>query len=479
MSSKEVVEAFLHPKSVAIIGASTNPKKGGSRIIQNLIDHKFQGKIHPVNRKSGSVFNLEFKKTVLEIEDEVDLAILYVPNRFIPGVLEECIQKGVKGVIVQAAGFEEVGDFGLIDQIKDLTDNYKKIRVLGPNCMGITRVDSDNTGFFSGFNSAMALRGNIAVISQSGMLNGGYLTYLGVKYPGIGFRYNASIGNKSDLSEIEFLEYFIGDDTVNVIAIYLESFKYPRKFLELANKVKKMADKTIILLKGGITSQGSKATISHTGSIAGDFRLTKGLIKQSGVIQAHSFHELFQLTRTFSMIYTAGLKMPVEGNFAFLTTSGGAGTVSTDLLTNYGLKFPELGDEQFNKIAGVFPPWMKPNKFSLLDLWPAMEHQASKGDRGLVYRVTLEALLGDPKIDAIGSMVFCAPHTVKFVNTLIEHQKKYKKPIFCWLIGPDYHEVSQKLDKNNIPNFLNLENLVLNFKSLVQNSKSKKLHSKN
>ncbi|MHA1727870.1 MAG: CoA-binding protein [Promethearchaeota archaeon] len=467
LSNNQLVKSFLFPKSVVIIGASTNPKKVGSRIVKNLIDHKFGGKIYPVNPKGGNVFGIEIKKNIFEIEENVDLGVLAGPNKLIPNILKDCIKKGVLGVIIEAAGYEEVGDFGLVNQIKEITENYTKIRILGPNCLGITSLNKDNEGFFSAFNPVTVLRGDIAVISQSGFLNGGYLTYLEAKYPGVGFRYIASVGNKSDLSETEFLEYFIQDDTVKIISIYLESFKYPRKFLELAKKARKMPDKTIILLKGGVSEQGKKATKSHTGAISEDSRLTEGLIKQSGVIQAASFHELFQVTRTFSMIYSAGLQMPKEGKFAFLTTSGGAGTVSTDLLTRYGLEFPQLGEEQYNTIAEIYPEWMKPNKFALLDLWPAMEHQASKGKRGIVYRVTLEALFTDPNIEVIGTMVFCDSHTENFVDLLIEYQNKYKKPLFCWLVGPTYHEIAQKFDRNNIPNFLNLENLVRNYRALL------------
>ncbi|MFX1358680.1 MAG: CoA-binding protein, partial [Promethearchaeota archaeon] len=195
MSNNNIINIFLNPKSVAVIGASKNPFKGGNWIVNNLTLNNFKGKIYPVNPNSdGQMYGLEIKKSVLDIDEEVDLAIFYVGNRIIPGILEECIEKGIKGAIIEASGFEEVGDKGLElrDQILRITDNFKKIRIVGPNCMGITRIDNDSSsdekgGFFSGFGVFYNYkRGNIAVISQSGMLNGGYLMHIMEKYPDIG-----------------------------------------------------------------------------------------------------------------------------------------------------------------------------------------------------------------------------------------------------------------------------------------------------
>ncbi len=147
MSTNKIIETFLNPKSVAVIGASKNPLKGGHRIVKNLVTNKFKGKIYPINPNSdGELLGLEFKKSVLEIEEDVDLAVFYIPNRKIPKILEECIQKGIKGALIEASGFEEVGDKGLElrDQILEITDNFRKIRIMGPNCMGLTRVDGDS-----------------------------------------------------------------------------------------------------------------------------------------------------------------------------------------------------------------------------------------------------------------------------------------------------------------------------------------------
>ncbi|MFX1316677.1 MAG: CoA-binding protein [Promethearchaeota archaeon] len=479
-----VIEKFLYPKSVAVIGASKNPLKGGYRIFNNLISNNFKGKVFPVNPNSkGKLFGLEFKKSVLEVEDDIDLAIFYVSNRIIPELLEECIEKGIKRAIIEASGFEEVGDKGLElkNKILKITDNFSKIRIIGPNCMGLTRIDGDSNGesderggFFSSFGVfTQYKRGNIAIISQSGMLNGGYLTFIMERYPNLGFRYSCSIGNKMDLSEIEFLEFLINDSTVNVIAIYLESFKDPRKFINLCRKAKTIPNKTIILIKGGLTSLGQKASLSHTGALAENSELINAIIKQSGVIHAHNFHELFQFAGTFSLIYNSGKNLPKQGNVAMIAGSGGAGTISADLTMEYGLNFPILGNEVYKTLEEVFPEWMPPNKFAFIDIWPAMEKAMMNGIKAeTVISKVYKAILEEPTVEGLFNMLFCSKHfsAVSDINSIIEIISTSPKPIFFWLIGEndEVQRISTLLGKHNIPDFPSLEDLVKNFRILVQ-----------
>ncbi|TFF88380.1 MAG: hypothetical protein EU550_01395 [Promethearchaeota archaeon] len=482
MLNNHIVEFFLNPKSIAVIGVSKNPMKGGYRILNNLVSNNFSGKIYAINPNAeGELFGVKFYNSVLDIKDEIDLAIFYVPNKLIPELLSECIQKGIKGAIIEASGFEEIGKEGLElrRKIQEITDNFKKIRIVGPNCMGLTRIDTDSkneekSGFFSSFLVFTKYkRGNIGVISQSGMLNGGYFTHLTTKYPGLGFRYICSIGNKMDLSEIEFLEYMLEDETVNVIALYLESFEEPRKFIELCKKAKGMPKKRIILVKGGITSQGQKATLSHTGSISEDSKLIEALIKQSGIIHAKSFYELFLYARTLSMLYKENKRFPKEGNASIIVGSGGAGTILADLIKLYDLHLPELSDQAYLILESVFPPWMPPNRFALVDIWPAMEKAMGEGtDPNLVMKSAYTAVLEDEKIEGLFNMMFCSKQfrPMSNVGILIELIKKSSKPVFFYLIGEnrEVKEISKILSVNNIPSFSNLEELVQNFRILIK-----------
>jgi len=249
VNNLDIIETFLHPKSVAVIGASKNPIKGGYRILNNLISNNFQGKIYPINPNAeGEIFDLKFYNSVLDVEGDIDIAIFYIPNQLIPSVLKECIQKDIKGALIEASGFEEVGEVGieLKKEIADITDNFTKIRIVGPNCMGLTRIDTginqkDKGGFFTSFAVFEHYkRGNIAIISQSGMLNGGYFTHIATQYPEMGFRYITSIGNKMDIGENEFLEYEfsannLGEFTGYIIKIVMSSTNqaYPPRFKDL------------------------------------------------------------------------------------------------------------------------------------------------------------------------------------------------------------------------------------------------------
>ena len=489
MDSDNIIDVFLHPKSVAVIGASKKLTKGGFRIATNLITNNFRGKVHLINPNTeGKLYDIEFKKSILDVEDEVDIAIFYVPNRLIPDILKDCVKKGVKGAIIEASGFEEVGEKGLElkKKILEITDNFAKLRIVGPNCMGLSTINGDSDsnekeGFFSGFGVFSTYkRGNIALISQSGMLNGGYLMHIMTKYPNLGFRYSCSIGNKMDLSEIEFLEYMIEDDTVNVIAIYLESFKDSRKFIELCKKARSMPNKTVILLRGGVTPQGQKATRSHTGSLAENSKLIDGIVKQSGVINANNFYELFQYARTFSLMYLSNKTLPKKGNVSFVAGSGGAGTITADLTVKYGLKFPILGEKTYAALVEVFPEWMPPNNFAFVDIWPAMEKAMMNNVKPeVVTSRVYEALLKDPNIEGIFNMMFCSRQfrAMNNVDDIIANAKKASKPIFFWLIGEakEVGRISKKLAVQNLPNFPSLEEMVKNFSILVQKSKKMNL----
>ena len=487
MSDNHVIDIFLNPKTVAVIGASKNQTKGGYRIIENLLTNNFKGKIFPVNPNSdGEVLGLEFKNSILEIEEEIDLAIFYTPNSVVPDILEDCIKKNVRGALIETAGFEEVGEIGLKlkDKIVKVTENFSKIRIVGPNCMGLTKIDGDSDsdakgGFFSGFGVFNEYRrGNIAVISQSGMLNGGYLRNLMRNHPEMGIRYSCSIGNKMDLSEIEFLDYFIEDPTVNVIILYLESFRNPRKFIEICRKTRSIPNKTIILLKGGMTSLGQKASLSHTGSLAESNQLVKAIIKQSGVIHAGNLHDLFQFARTFSMIYNSGKRLPKFGNVSMMAGSGGAGTISADLTMKYGLNFPIMTEKTYALLKELYPEWMPPNRFALLDLWPTMEKaMMNKVSQEEVMTKIWKAVLDDPNVEGVFNMIFSSKMFSKRYNIPEMAAHKTEKIVFMWLVGEEeaVRHISKLFNKNNIPVFPSLEETIRNFSILVQESNNKNI----
>ena len=502
-----VLDSFFNGKSIAVIGASKNPVKGGNRILNNLTTNKYKGVIYPVNpnyKETDEVYGLKFVKSVLDVKEDIDLAIIYVGNKLIPGILKDCVTKGIKAALIQASGFEEVGSEGLKlrDEIREITGNFKKIRIVGPNCMGLTRIDGDfdneeeRGGFFSGFGVLTNYKkGNIAIITQSGMLNGGFITGIFATYPNMGFRYIASIGNKMDLGETDFLDYFLRDPSINVIAIYLESFKKPREFISLCRKANSLGDKTIILVKGGTTLQGQKAALSHTGSLSENIDLTESIIKQAGVIRADSFFEMFQFSRTFSFMYKTGKKFPVHGKIALIIGSGGAGTIMSDLAMKHGLTYAEFGDESYEILKSVFPSWMPPNRFALVDTWPTMEKaitdaskkvNVSKGvtreERwslpgiGQVMQKVQQAVLSEPEVEGLFTMMPGVNRSggPDGFNSMLESISKLPKPIFFWSMSSGgVGETSKFLGSFNLPSFNRSEDAIKNFAILVQDSKNK------
>ncbi len=517
----KIVDLFYNPKSVAVIGASKVPVKGGNRIVKNLHSNGYKGQIYPVNpnyNEDDEVCGFKFYKSVLDIEGEVDLAIFYVNNRIVTNILKDCVKKGIKAAIIQSAGFEEVGVEGLKlrDEIASITENFSKLHIIGPNCMGISRFDGDyddkKGGFFTGqFALRNYKRGNVAIITQSGFLNGGIAPLIFNQYPNLGFRYIVSIGNKMDLGENEFLEYILKDDTVNVIALYLESFKDPRKFISLCRKAKQLPKKTIILVKGGKTSQGMKAASSHTGALVEDGRLIDGIIKQAGVIQANNFFEMFQFLRTFSMMYKSGKKFPIQGNIALVVGSGGMGTVMGDVAIKYGLKFPEFGENSYNILKSVFPDWMPPNRFALVDSWPTMEKammDAAKKAQSTainstkktttnkkelnpfrtksfanVIEIIQRAVLEEPNIEGLFIAMPGGPRgrdgTMDFITPMLERIAKYPKPVFLYTVmeSEDSLEMLRLCGKYHIPFFTRTEDIAKNFAILVQETKNKERFS--
>jgi acetyltransferase len=296
-------------------------------------------------------------------------------------------------------------------------------------------------------------------------------------HPEMGIRYSCSIGNKMDLSEIEFLDYFIEDPTVNVIILYLESFKNPRKFIEICKKTRDIPDKTIILLKGGTTSLGQKASLSHTGSLAESNQLTKAIIKQSGVIQAGNLHDLFQFARTFSMIYKSGKKLPKFGNVSMMAGSGGAGTISADLTMKYGLNFPIMSENTYQLLKELYPEWMPPNRFALLDLWPTMEKaMMNKVNQKEVMTKIWKAVLNDPNVEGVFNMLFISGQISKRYDFQEMATFNTEKIVFMWMVGEtqSVEHMTKVFNKNNIPVFPSLEETIKNFSILVQESKNKR-----
>ncbi len=420
------MDFFFSPKSIAVIGASPNPFKGGNFILKNLIN-TFRGNIYPVNPKYKIMDGLPCYPSVQEIPGMVDTAIIFVPAREVPRAVRDCADKKIPGVIIESAGFAEIGAEGNKLQ-GELLEIRKQtgIRLWGPNCMGM--VDGVQGHVFS-FMVPEAVKnglipGHVSLIVQSGMLSGGFLMDI-VSNRITGINKVCSVGNKIDVDECDLLEYFEKDPQTKVIGLYLESIVDGRRFLELCKK----SSKPIVVLKGGKSASGAQAAISHTAALAGNHRVIESALKQAGVIEARDFKQMVDICRCLA-VYSH--RPAGYGRVAILTASGGAGIVASDFIEEYDLSLAKFTNATKDALGKLFPSWMPVN--NPVDIWPAIEASLGKGID--VYREALRALLADKGVDAVLICGFAGNASVSFnMADITEKSRQSGKPIFIWLFG--------------------------------------------
>lgn len=319
---KKLLDGLLTPKSIAIVGASAEPGKIGYTVVDNIIKSGFQGKVFPINPKTEDILGFKAYPSVLDVPDSIDAAVITVPAKFVPGVIEECGKKGIKGSIIIASGFSEIGKRDLEDQIVEIAHSYN-MRILGPNIVG-TLSNSDHLN--ASFAPVLPLPGKAALVSQSGALLIAMDTATYTRR--VGFDKLISIGNMSDVDFADLIEWFDEDDNTSCISLYIEGFKDGRKFMQAA----KNAKKPIIALKAGVSAHGAAAAASHTGSLAGAAKVYSAAFEQAGVVQATDLGNLFDLTLALS------LQPPMKGdNLLIITNGGGVGVLATDSAERFGI----------------------------------------------------------------------------------------------------------------------------------------------
>ena len=421
------MDFFFNPKAIAVVGATPNPFKGGCSILKNLMAG-YGGRIYPVNPRYKEIEGLPCYPSVSVIPDPIDLAIVFVPAKMVPHAVEDCIRKGIPGVMIESGGFAEAGQEGRILQ-QALIDMAKKsgIRLWGPNCMGL--VDAVHGHAFS-FLDPKALQvglvpGNVSLVVQSGMLSAGFLVDI-MTHGIMGISKVCSVGNKMDVNECDLLPWLMEDTDTAVIGFYLESIPDGRRFIDLCRS----SHKPIVVLKGGKSQKGAQAAMSHTASLAGNQRIIAGILAQAGVIEAYDFKQMMDLCRSLAVVP----EKPAEakGRIAILTFSGGAGIVSSDFIEEMNLTVAELSDETRKKLKGIFPDWMP--VANPVDLWPAMEkHAATDVD---IYSTAMRAVLADPNVDAVLLHVFVGNFRIRVnLADLAEQSRTAGKPVFIWLLG--------------------------------------------
>ncbi len=338
------LESVLNAASVAVVGASKNETKRGYQAIRTLLDERYEGRIYPVNPKEAMVLGLKCHKKVSEIEGAVDIALITTPARTIPAVLRDCGKKGVSGAVIIAGGFGESGQDGLtLEREMVEVARQNNIRIIGPNTSGMMNLHTHLN--LVGLHEAPP--GNIALLSQSGNMALTLITEAKLKSQK-GFSYYVGIGNEADLKFHEYLDFFRRDKNTRAILMYVEGMRDGRKFLQQAYQTTLV--KPVVLLKSGRSATGKKSAGSHTGALAGISEVARTAFKRAGIIVIERSDQLFPAAETLSSL------PPVKNNnIAILADGGGHATIAADLLTDFAVTIPELGEKTQNRLRKILP----------------------------------------------------------------------------------------------------------------------------
>ena len=446
-----MTSVFLTPKSIAVIGASDKPGSVGSTITRNIMNG-FRGEIYPVSPTRATVFDHKAYKSVLDIPGSVDLAVVVIKNVLVPGVLEQCGQKGLKGAIVITAGFKEVDEKGaeLERQLRDITSRYG-MELVGPNCLGVMNLDPD-TMMNSTFLKVTPKTGSIALVSQSGAICAALCEDASAQ--GIGFSAVVSLGNKAATSEIEVLRTLAAHEQTRVIVMYLEDIGDGREFVDTCRAVTREHKKPILVLKSGRSPEGAKAAMSHTGALMGSDELYDALLKQAGVMRVDTMDELFDYAVAF-----AKQPLPTKG-LAIVSNAGGPAIISTDACSKAGIAMADITSVRPD-IDKVIPPWGSSR--NPVDIVGDADYDRFRG--------VLEHVLDHPNVGS--AIVMCTPSgTLDYdglAEVIVEMSKKYKKTVLASLMGLDEGITNRSiLAEGGVPYYTYAEGAVRALKAMLR-----------
>lgn len=430
------LDAIFTPKNIAVIGATERPNSVGRTLLWNLISHPFGGAVFPINPKRTNVLGIRSYPTIADTPDEVDLAVIVTPARTVPGVIEECVQAGVKGAIVISAGFKEIGEEGVqLEQEILKKARQAKMRIIGPNCLGVM---SPITGINATFAKGMALPGNVGFLSQSGALCTSVLDWSLQEH--VGFSAFVSIGSMLDVDWGDLI-YYLGDDPhTSSIVIYMESIGDAGSFLSAAREVS--LSKPIIVIKAGRTAAAAKAAASHTGALTGSDEVLDVAFQRCGVLRVERIAEIFYMAEVL-----AKQPRPKGPNLTIVTNAGGPGVLATDALIQSGGQLTTLSPKTIEELNAFLPQhWSHSNPIDILgDAEPER------------YAQTLSVVADNPESD--GLLVILTPQDMTDPTQTAEQlrhvcKSPQKKPILAsWMGGADVTAGEAILSRAGIPTF--------------------------
>jgi len=434
---------LFEPQSVAVIGASGTPHKAGNDVIQNILANEFEGRLYLVNPKGGEILGHRVYPSIQDLPENIDQAIIILPATATPQAIRDCAAKGAKTVVLAAGGFAEVDQRGEELQQETIQAIQESgVRAIGPNTSGHTSTPHKFTSSF--FPLGKIPRGKVSYIAQTGNFATHTMRYI-MTAEHFGVARVLGMGNKLDVEESEVLEYYAQDPETEAIFIYLESFKKPRRFLEVARKVTRV--KPVILLKGGATAEGSRAAVAHTAALASDDRIIEGALRQAGVVRIYDYSHLILAAKAIS-----SMPLPQGKRVSFLAPSGAMLVCMTDLChRRWGLEVPALEEKTRRYLQDISPPFIRMR--NPVDIWPA----ATVSGVEFAYREGTEAVLKDANIDAVVMILMITDETgVPPLDFIVDLAQRYPdKPLYVNFTGQKKHMDTAKayLEPRGVPTF--------------------------
>ncbi|MEN3050108.1 MAG: CoA-binding protein [Candidatus Methanosuratincola petrocarbonis] len=429
------LDVMFSPKSIAIIGASKNPKKIGYELVSNILTGGYEGRLYPVNPEGADVMGLKSYTSVKQIPGEVDLAVVAIPAAYVPDAIEECGQKGIRAALVISSGFREVGNIALEERLMQTAKKYG-LRVLGPNIFGLYYAPSKMNATFG---LSRVFPGKIAFVTQSGALGIAMMGWTNLYR--IGVSAVVSMGNKADIEEADVLDYFSEDRNTGAILMYIEGAKDGRRLLDSMRRTS--LRKPVIVLKSGRTDAGASAASSHTGSLAGSDSIYDAAFRQCGALRASDLAQAFDWAKLMTL-----QPPPLNDNCLIITNGGGVGVMAADACEESGVPIRHLPEDlqlEFKRLMPVFG-----NSKNPVDLTgQAYEESYSK---------SVELALKDARIGSV-IVLYCQtaitdPVSIaKAIADGCESHGCEKTIVTSFIGGAQCEEAMQKLDERGVPSY--------------------------
>ncbi len=424
---------FFKPKSIAVIGASESQGKVGNSVFTNVVS-TFKGEIYPINPKQDEILGYKAYKSLLDVIDPIEVAIICIPSKFVLDIVHECVKKQVQGIIIISAGFKEVGGQGAVMEREiQRISKENDIRIIGPNCLGVV------SPFYNGtFSAKSPKKGHIAVISQSGAMLTAILDW--AETQDMGFSNFVSMGNKVDVDETDLIEELANDPDTNIILLYLESVNDGEKFLKVVPKATRK--KPVIILKSGISEAGSRAASSHTGALAGNDISFSIAFEKCGVIRAETMTDLFDMARIFDRA-----ALPKGDYFAIVTNAGGPGIVATDAFDTFKLGLSRFSNRTIELLRVRLPA--EAAVYNPVDIIGDASPER--------YRIALETVFQEDNAICAGALVLLTPQAQtnppEVAKVLVEIQEQFPQKLIVGVFmgGSSMIEPIQILQNSTIP----------------------------